>query len=180
LLIKESNSTASAAPFVEIAHQQHRIGLARARAGALTKRRHQPVGLQSPFSSAQPEMCCDHAQNPITDQQIGIDRAPRFAIGDGKVKGTCREHREPGQDSIAEASSAIRGSRSEDHTAANRLRQINPLIGTRSAAWTSVHLLQASNVGINLSQHRNDTIGVATPVDTDAGMNVVGAYPNRG
>jgi len=47
-------------------------------------------------------------------------------------------------------------------------------------AWAArVHLLQASNVGIYLPQHRADSARIVAPVNPDAGMNIVGDDPDR-
>src|SRR6516162_5451134 len=66
-----------------------------------------------------------------------------------------------------------------DDPAAGGRAEIGPLVGMPFAQAARVHLLQASNVGIYLPQHRADSARIVTPINPDAGMNIVGDDPDR-
>src|SRR6516162_3533856 len=120
------------------------------------------------------------AQSAIAKLHVGVDRTTRLVISYAQIERAGRKHRKPGEYRIAEPPAMIVHAGAENHAAAGCFTQISPLIGRSSDARAGIHLLQACNVGIDLAQDRDYSVGIVASVDTDAGMNVVGDYPNRG
>ena len=177
--VKHANGAAAAAPLVQIAHQEHRVGFAPVRGKASAEGRHEPIRLQPPLTRAQAEMRRYDAQYPITEQKVGVDCPARLVAGDGEVDRARGQHWKAGQDRVAKAPILDVDTGAKDDPAPGRLAQIGPLIGVPPGAAASIDFLQAGDIGIDFAQYRGNAARVIAPVDANAGMNVVGYDANR-
>ena len=177
--IKHANGAAAAAPLVQIAHQQHRVGFAPVQRKASAERRHEPICLQPPLTCAQAKMRRNDAQYPITEEKVGVDRSARFIAGDGEVDRARGQHWKAGQDRVAKAPIFDVDPGAEDDPTPGRLAQIGPLIGMPPGAAASTDFLQAGDIGIDFAQYCGNAARIIAPVDANAGMNVIGYDANR-
>jgi len=120
----------------------------------------------------------DDAQHPIAEQEICVDRAAGFPAADSEIDRAGRQHRKTGENGVTETPALITDAGSEDDPTPGRLTEIGPLIGMPPGAAPGINLLQAGDVGVDFAQHSGDSARVITPVDADAGMNVVGYDSN--
>src|SRR5271169_3158019 len=121
----------------------------------------------------------DDTQRPIAEQEVGVYRAAGFPAADSKIDRARGQHRETGENGVAEAPALVTGAGSEDDPTPGRLTQISPLIGMPPGAASGIDFLKAGDVRVDFTQHSSDSPGVIAPVDSDAGMNVVGHDSNR-
>ena len=122
----------------------------------------------------------EHAQDPIADDQIGVERRARLVIRNREVDRAGGGDREAGQDRVGEAPAMLLGPGPEDHPATRRLGEISRLIGVEPGSAADADLLQTGDVGIDFVQHGGDPRRVVAPVDADAAMDVVGDHLDRG
>jgi hypothetical protein len=143
------------------------------RRSRFTERGHKSVRLQAPLRGVQTEMSGYDAQDPVAEEQIGVDRTTGLMAGNGKIDRIRREHRKPGQDRIAEAPATVTGTGGRDYPAACNLAEKGPLIGLQADATANAYLLQTCDVSVYLAQNRPDSAGIITPIDANTGVNVI-------
>jgi hypothetical protein len=177
--VERVDRTASSAPLIQIAHQQYRMGLALFRPARSSKCRHQPVRLLASFDRVQTKMGRNDPQHSFADQNIRINRSARFVAGNCQIDRPRCKHRKPGQDRVAEPAARLADANAYNDPAAGGCSKISPLVGVPFVPAGGLHLLQARNVGIDLPQHPTDTTRIATPVNTDASMNIIGNNSDR-
>jgi hypothetical protein len=113
------------------------------------------------------------SQDPVAEEQIGIDRTSRLMAGDSKIDRICGEHREARQDRVTEAPATVTGTGGRDHPAPGNLAEKGPLIGLQADATLNAYLLQRCDVSVDLTQNRAGSAGIITPIDANTGVNVV-------
>jgi hypothetical protein len=96
-------------------------------------------------------MSGNNAQDTVSDLEIGIDCTPRRMTGDGEIDRICSEHWKVSQDRIAKAPPMLADAGCGDHPAAGDLAEIGPLVSLPTDAPTYPDLLQAGDVGVDLT-----------------------------
>src|SRR5436309_557143 len=95
----------------------------------------------------------DHAQYPVAEQEIGVDRAARFPAPDTEIDRARGQHRKAGENGIAETPALVTDAGSEDNPGSGRLTEISPLIRMPPGAAPGVDFLQAGDIRVDFTQH---------------------------
>ncbi len=169
-LVEHGDPAAAAAPFVEVAHHQHRL----LGAGGGGQRLEQALHLLPPLAGTQPEMGDDDAQGAAVDGKLDIDGAARLIAGDAEIDMADGAHGKACQQRIAEAAAVVAAMRARHDGKAGGIGEIAALIELPGAPAAGIDLLQADDVGAELAQHRGGAVGGVAAVDSDAAVNVVG------
>ena len=119
------------------------------------------------------------AQHPIAEQEIGVYRAAGFPAANSQIDRAGVQHRKTGENGVAKAPALVADAGPEDDPTPRRLTEISPLIGMPPSAPSGIDFLKTGDVRVDFTQHSGDSPGVIAPVDSDAGMNVVGHDSNR-
>ena len=159
---------ATAAPFVEIAHQQ---GRARVQTGDLIK---QGAGLGAARAGQQAKMGGNHPQRLILDHQIGQQRAARLEPRQHQ-RTHHFDHGAAHQQQVAmpavRRAIACQRHRDQPEVALQRFQVQQPGAG----AEAGVGLLQGHDVGPDFRDHRRRAGKIAPPIRPDTLVDVVGS-----
>src|SRR6185436_17978653 len=114
-----------------------------------------------------------HANGGAVDVQVDVQRGAGLASIHGQVDVADVQHRAPREQGIAVVTVVALHGRAGDGVKAKLRGEKLHLHRRAGLAGTRIDLLQADDVGVDLTQYAGDACGIARAVRTDALVDVV-------
>ena len=168
VVIELAQSAAIARPFVEIA-QQHRRAIPRTIGDMMQHR----ADLLAAAQAREIEMHGNHANAFAIGKEIGPDRAARFERRERHNSRFRDDHVAPHKDGVAVPADAIWLSADQHWLVMRVLLDRGERQSAHPPAKAPVRFLERDDIGVDLTQHGQDPIGIAAAVEADRFVDIV-------